>query len=125
LLFICVDHSDFELEPLKFHGSRRIIQIASNSYHSAALTSTGELYTCGSNDEGQVNPYPDEDGEIQLFLPKPKIFDSIGRHRISALACGLNHTVCITATGSAISFGGCFSLLTANFQDNNLFIMFR
>ena len=112
--YITFSYSEFESEPLTFQGSRHIIQISSNSYHSAALTSTGELYTCGSNEEGQVNPHQDEEGNIPLFLPKPKIFDSIGRHRISAVACGLYHTVCITATGSAISFGGSFTLSDFN-----------
>jgi alpha-tubulin suppressor-like RCC1 family protein len=32
------------------------VQICSNLYHCAAVTSTGELYTCGDNTEGQVQP---------------------------------------------------------------------
>jgi alpha-tubulin suppressor-like RCC1 family protein len=32
------------------------MQICSNLYHCAAVTSTGELYTSGDNSEGQVQP---------------------------------------------------------------------
>ena len=33
---------------------RTVRQIASSSYHTACLTSTGEIIMCGSNDEGQI-----------------------------------------------------------------------
>lgn len=32
------------------------MQICSNLYHCAAVTSTGELYCCGDNSEGQAQP---------------------------------------------------------------------
>ena len=53
-----------------------------------------------------MNPFKDESGTMPIYLPKPKIFDPIGQHRICAVACGLTHTVCITSHGTAISFGG-------------------
>ena len=102
-----------EIAPLTFQGSRRIIQISSNSYHSAAVTSTGEVYICGSNEEGQVNPNIDDSGQVPAYLPRPKIFESLGQHRVCAVSCGLNHTVCVTAHGTAISFGGDTSIITS------------
>jgi alpha-tubulin suppressor-like RCC1 family protein len=92
--------------PLSFQGTRRLIQISSNVYHSAAVTSTGELYTCGSNEEGQVNPYKDENGQVQAYIPKPRIFEFFGHHRICSVSCGLFHTVCVNSSGLALSFGG-------------------
>lgn len=89
-----------------FQGERHIIQVASNAYHTAAISATGDLYMCGTNDEGQVNPVKDSNGSLVQFYPKPKLFDAIGNHRVSRVSCGLYHTVCITATGVAISFGG-------------------
>jgi alpha-tubulin suppressor-like RCC1 family protein len=35
-------------------------QISSNLYHSSAITSTGEIYTCGNNVEGEVQPAEEE-----------------------------------------------------------------
>ena len=95
-----------EMNPIEFQGRRKIIQFSSNIYHSCAVTSTGEIYTCGSNEEGQANPVVDDEGNIPVCMLKPKIFDSLGRHRIYNVSCGLFHTVCVTASGIALSFGG-------------------
>ena len=94
------------IEPLSFQGYQRIIQISSNAYHSAALTSTGEVYTCGSNEDGQVDPNKDESGRVPVLLPRPRIFEALATNRITFVACGLTHTVCVTAVGSVVSFGG-------------------
>lgn len=37
---------------------------------------------------------------------RPRIVEDLGTHRICMISCGLYHTVCLTATGLAISFGG-------------------
>jgi alpha-tubulin suppressor-like RCC1 family protein len=95
------------IKQILLFGNRRIIQISSNCYHSAAVTSTGELYVCGSNDEGQVDPSAvDSDNKLVRTIFRPKLFEGIGQHRVCQVACGLYHTVCVTATGHAISFGG-------------------
>jgi alpha-tubulin suppressor-like RCC1 family protein len=43
---------DHDITPITFQGSRKIIQFSSNVYHSCCITSTGDMYTCGSNEEG-------------------------------------------------------------------------
>jgi len=90
------------------HVNRNFIFIASNIYHSAALTSTGELYTTGDNSEGQVRDcYSVADDEsMDHKFSKPKIVESLINQRISSVSCGSSHTVCVTASGCAISFGG-------------------
>ncbi|RYH29664.1 hypothetical protein EON65_07765 [archaeon] len=82
------------------HTNRTIVSVASNVYHTAAVTSTGELYTCGQNDQGQV----DADSPEEQF-ERPHVVDNIGNHKVISVACGLNHTVCVTAAGCAISYG--------------------
>lgn len=82
------------------HTNRTIVAVASNVYHTAAVTSTGELYTCGQNDQGQADPDSPDD-----HFERPHVVDNIGNHKVISVACGLNHTVCVTAAGCAISFG--------------------
>eukprot|EP01042_Synura_sphagnicola_P001906 gene1906-2249_t len=98
-------HADLEehsvSEPVHLASKRTILQISSNMYHTAAVTTTGELYLCGSNDEGQVS----EDGEQKLVL-KPTLLESLQGHRVFMVACGMYHTACVTATGAVITFGG-------------------
>ena len=37
---------------------------------------------------------------------RPRIVEDLGTHKICMVCCGLYHTVCLTASGLAISFGG-------------------
>ena len=80
--------------------NRVILQISSNEYHTAALTSTGDLLICGSNEEGQSgNDYND------LVIKKPRIYE-LSSNRITSVSVGLYHTACVTSNGIALSFGG-------------------
>lgn len=93
----------------EFHSTRTIMAISSNAYHSAAVTSTGELYTCGENDDGQVSPNKviKDDGTIEQDFKRPRILEILGnQQRITSVSCGLTHTTCVTASGCAVSFGG-------------------
>jgi len=86
------------------NSNRNIISISSNQYHTCFVTSTGELYTCGSNYEGAIS---DEQG-IGISndqLQRPKLFESLSNHKIVSVSCGLNHTVCLTSAGIPLSFG--------------------
>lgn len=82
-------------------AGRTIVAISSNIYHTAAVSATGEVYTTGCNTQGQVV----ENTDIEQ-VDKPRIVESLNNHRIVSVSCGLNHTVCVTASGCAISFGG-------------------
>lgn len=84
-----------------YQGTNRIVrQIATGSYHTACITTTGETILCGSNDEGQIS------NEDQSLFEKPRVNESLGNHRVHAVSVGLYHTVCVSSTGAAISFGG-------------------
>lgn len=86
-----------------YQNKNTFIAISSNIYHSAALTSTGEIYTTGDNLEGQVKEYTQDEQSVST---KPRMLESLINHRISSVVCGLNHTVCVTSSGCALSFGG-------------------
>ena len=80
--------------------NRVILQISSNEQHTACLTSTGDLYLCGINEDGQVSVDLNEERVM-----KPRRFD-LGNNRATSVSVGFFHTVCITASGVAVSFGG-------------------
>ena len=80
--------------------NRVILQIASNEQHTAYLTSTGDLFLCGINEDGQVSVDLNEERVM-----KPRRYD-LGNNRATSVSVGLFHTVCITASGVAVSFGG-------------------
>ena len=109
---ICRPHDEPTEGVFQFNNasSRTFLSIASNVYHSAAVTATGELYTCGENYEGQLGRAPSTDkstsAEEQEDARRPRILEVLSNQRVTAVSCGLHHTVCVTASRCAISFGG-------------------
>ena len=104
LLRNCDQVSTTGISAVGVGSSRTILQIASNLYHTAAVTSTGEVYTCGANDDGQI--HPSSSLSLSATDVKPKMVEELGNHRICMVSCGLYHSVCLTASGLAVSFGG-------------------
>jgi E3 ubiquitin-protein ligase HERC4 len=96
------DLSAHAVGPISISSHRQILQVSTNTFHTAAVTSTGEVYTSGSNEEGQASDVLPYDQTIAT----PRLLESLLSHRITQVACGLYHTVCVTSAGLVISFGG-------------------
>lgn len=82
-------------------SNRVIMQVASNTYHQASVTTTGEVYVSGTNEEGCISA----DRSVRI-LYKPRLLESLLSHRIVQVSCGVYHTACVTSTGAVMSFGG-------------------
>lgn len=82
------------IETLK---SKRIRDIACGSSHSAAITSSGELYTWGLGEYGRLGH---GDNCTQL---KPKLVTALLDHRIVQVACGSRdaQTLALTEAGES------------------------
>ena len=65
-----------------------------------AVTSTGEVFGSGVNDDGQVlHDRPDSQ------LSHPVLVESLLSQRVIQASCGENHTACLTASGAVIAWG--------------------
>ncbi|XP_019484450.1 PREDICTED: E3 ubiquitin-protein ligase HERC2 [Hipposideros armiger] len=86
------------IEALK---TKRIRDIACGSSHSAALTSSGELYTWGLGEYGRLGH---GDNTTQL---KPKMVKVLVGHRVIQVACGSRdaQTLALTDEGLVFSWG--------------------
>uniref|UniRef100_A0A8I5NTH4 E3 ubiquitin-protein ligase HERC2 n=3 Tax=Papio anubis TaxID=9555 RepID=A0A8I5NTH4_PAPAN len=86
------------IEALK---TKRIRDIACGSSHSAALTSSGELYTWGLGEYGRLGH---GDNTTQL---KPKMVKVLLGHRVIQVACGSRdaQTLALTDEGLVFSWG--------------------
>nr|XP_012152188.1 PREDICTED: E3 ubiquitin-protein ligase HERC2 [Megachile rotundata] len=86
------------IESLK---SKRIRDVACGSGHSAAITSSGELYTWGLGEYGRLGH-----GDTNTQL-KPKLVQSLVGQRVIQVACGSRdaQTMALTADGSVYSWG--------------------
>lgn len=78
-----------------------ITDIACGSAHSAAITSSGNLFTWGKGRYGRLGH---GDSEDQL---KPKLVEALIGYRVIDVACGSGdaQTLCITDDDSVWSFG--------------------
>lgn len=81
--------------------NKRIRDIACGSSHSAAITSSGELYTWGLGEYGRLGH---GDNNTQL---KPKRVEKMLPHRVVQIACGSRdaQTLCLTEDGFVFSWG--------------------
>ncbi|XP_028414722.1 X-linked retinitis pigmentosa GTPase regulator-like [Dendronephthya gigantea] len=76
----------------------RVLQLACGDEHSAVITSSGRLYTFGSNDWGQLGH-----GNSKPYT-KPSVVKKLKGDKVKAVACGRSHTLVISESG-VFSFG--------------------
>lgn len=104
--------------------SKRIRDIACGSSHSAAITSSGELYLWGLGEYGRLGH---GDNFTQL---KPKLVEALLGHRVVQVACGSRdaQTLALTEDGIVFSWGdgdfGNFFPKKLNPDDNTELVLF-
>ena len=94
---------DNEMLPRKVEGvlvGKFVTQVGCGRFHTAALTSNGELFTFGEGDFGQLG-YAQSD-HYKVLSDSNQVLP--GR-RIVWLSCGANHTAVVTLEGELITFG--------------------
>ncbi|KAF5471959.1 hypothetical protein F2P56_008716 [Juglans regia] len=79
-------------------GSRRVRAIAAAKHHTVAATEGGEVFTWGSNREGQLG-YTSVDTQ-----PTPRRVSSL-KSKIVAVAAANKHTAVVSATGEVFTWG--------------------
>lgn len=74
--------------------------------HTAALSASGEVYTWGSNEEGQLGHKPKRGAEGGYMCVPTLLKSPAGkRESIKEVACGTRHTIVVDTRGVAWSFG--------------------
>eukprot|EP00871_Galdieria_phlegrea_P003686 jgi/Galph1/4318/GphlegSOOS_G2983.1 len=79
--------------------SRKVVQIAAGAFHWLALTDSGEVYACGLGRHGQTGLGHCEDTYA------PRLIEALWGQPVIFVAAGENHSVVVTSTGFAFSFG--------------------
>ncbi|XP_074645213.1 uncharacterized protein LOC141901680 isoform X3 [Tubulanus polymorphus] len=69
--------------------------------HTAIITESGKLYTCGDGSQGQLGHGPTQN--LQIW--QPTLVRAFADCKITHVSCGDNHTAVITDKGLLYSFG--------------------
>eukprot|EP00656_Telonema_subtile_P053442 TRINITY_DN7756_c0_g1_i3.p1 TRINITY_DN7756_c0_g1~~TRINITY_DN7756_c0_g1_i3.p1 ORF type:complete len:361 (-),score=88.77 TRINITY_DN7756_c0_g1_i3:8-1090(-) len=77
-----------------------IMQVACGSFHTAAITEFGQLYTWGQGSRGQLGH------KNNMDQCEAKLVDSLFSNRSVLVDCGHVHTMCLLNNGDVVSFGG-------------------
>jgi len=99
-------HKDQEnkLEPEEVGslGDKRIIEISAGVFHSAAVSSTGDVYTWGYGAHGRLGH---DDYHNQEEPRVVKALRGVDRRFVTKIACGDAHTVAVTDDGRLVVWG--------------------
>ncbi|KAL6443146.1 hypothetical protein ACFW04_002830 [Cataglyphis niger] len=94
-----LDHSIFPtiLQPRKISIGERIRCVSMGLRHTAIVTESRELYTCGANNRGQLGLINPKTMEPYILLHTfTKVLELTKRENIENVVCGQYHTVVIT-----------------------------
>ena len=80
-----------------FSSTARVSMVAPGGRHCLMLTDKGELYSCGSNDFGQLG----REGSQTRF----EAVGGLAQYNITTVACGANHSLAVDQWGSVFSWG--------------------
>ncbi|HET9829535.1 MAG TPA: PKD domain-containing protein [Nocardioidaceae bacterium] len=91
--------------PAPVAGLDGVVDLHGGREHVAALTSTGDVYTWGSNGEGQLGLGDSADRSLPTHVSVPCGPDEAGVARVTAVATGHNSTLALCGNGTVWAWG--------------------
>ncbi len=73
--------------------------IAAGFAHSLAVTSTGAVFACGKNDDGELGDGSTTDSDVPVKVDLP------AGTKVTAVAAGAGHNLAVTSTGAVLAWG--------------------
>ncbi|CAN7052261.1 unnamed protein product [Brassica oleracea var. botrytis] len=81
----------------------KITQVSCGEYHTAAVSETGEVYTCGLGSMGQLGHVSLQSGDKELIPRRVAGLDGVSMKEV---ACGGVHTCALSLEGALYAWGG-------------------
>ena len=95
------DPDDLEpIGPSSRVGRTHVVVAATGTNHTAVVTNSGNILTCGKNEYGAVDP----GRPLSDVICKPSLLESV-TVPVLQVSCGKNHTAAVTTTGGVLSWG--------------------
>ena len=76
-----------------------ITQIACGGFHTAAISSSGKLFTWGGGEHGQLGHH------TKGNCTRPTLVEDLSNRAIAQVTCGWSHTVALTTAGLVYTWG--------------------
>jgi len=80
-------------------SGKKVTAIAAGFAHSLAVTSTGAVFNCGKNDDGELGDGGTTDSDVPV-----KVELSAGT-KVTAVVAGAGHSLAVTSSGAVLSWG--------------------
>ncbi|XP_059219766.1 probable E3 ubiquitin-protein ligase HERC4 isoform X1 [Stomoxys calcitrans] len=81
-----------------------VVQVSCGRWHTLFLTSSGKVYSCGSNDNGQLgHELPTK--RPRMSLPIFKLIEELDNYIITNVSCGARHSLALSEWGQIFSWG--------------------
>ncbi|XP_072939555.1 probable E3 ubiquitin-protein ligase HERC4 isoform X2 [Epargyreus clarus] len=102
---LCIESTDtldLVIKPTlsKWRESNHIKAVAAGEFHTLYLTNVGHLYSCGSNEVGQLGRHTkDTDGK------NPALVETFKGCTLTSIACGIQHSMAVDEWGQPFSWG--------------------
>ena len=87
--------------PLKVRllGGTKVTAIAAGFAHTLAVTSTGAVFNCGKNDDGELGDGATTDSDVPVKVALP------AGTKVTAVVAGAGHSLAVTSTGTVLAVG--------------------
>ena len=80
-------------------GGRKVTAIAGGFAHSLAVTSTGAVFNCGKNDDGELGDGGTTDSDVPVKVNLP------AGTKVTAVVAGAGQSLAVTSTGGVLAWG--------------------
>lgn len=85
-------------------AKNRITSIETGTYHSFAISKTGDVYSWGLNNFGETG-IMDNAGDDDAVIMNPRIVKSLSGKKITSITGGGHHSIAATADGECLAWG--------------------
>jgi alpha-tubulin suppressor-like RCC1 family protein len=98
---LCNGNTKGSVVPVKVGllAGKKVVAIAAGFAHTLAVTSTGAVFNCGKNDDGELGDGGTTDSDVPVKV------DLAAGTKVTSVVAGAGHSLAVTSTGAVLAWG--------------------